>query len=90
MAVLTEDRQFVLGLGMLAADMRSGLCREERIAAVYWMQRETCPAAWRLRVQAYVDKRRCVARKALLHRQGTMLMALELARKTETRPEEKE
>ena len=58
MATLTDPRQWLLGLGMMAADMRSGLSREERIAALALLAAGDVPGRWRTRIDAYLEQRR--------------------------------
>lgn len=55
---LTEDRQYRLGLAMMAADPASGLAREERVVALHYVTTDTAiPGHWRWRVEGYLDRR---------------------------------
>lgn len=62
MALLTDTRQYMLGLGMLAADRRSGLDRGERRVAVRFLQLGICPVEWQTRIANYLAAR-ATARK---------------------------
>lgn len=64
--ILTDDRQWLLGLGMLAADPHSGLRREDRRAALGLLHTSTVPPPWRQRIQDY-----------LTHKQQRQAMYLE-------------
>ena len=59
MAALTDDRQYRLGLGMLAADRRSGLTQHERRVALRLLADEAHALSplWQYRVQSYLDAR---------------------------------
>ncbi len=55
---LTDPQQFLLGLGMMAADPRSRLSRGDRARALFWVQEAgMCPPGWRPAVRAYLESR---------------------------------
>ena len=63
MALLTP-RQYRLGLGMLAADRRSGLTREERLAALRIVEDdEPIASAWQRQIVGYLRARSAAVAK---------------------------
>ena len=83
MVLLTEQRQYLLGLGMMVADRRNGLSPEIREAGVSLLvSLKYVPPSWRQLIRTYLAQR-IGARKALLLRQWHMTMAQELAQQNE-------
>ena len=52
--VLTDQEQWRLALGMMAADKGSGLTHMERIVALHLLKdRAPIPGPWRVKIDAY-------------------------------------